>query len=315
MNLILVPQYPVDYRYSGWYFYYLPKMFAKYFDSIRVIVPENFVRLKSKVDSTCFSPVEEAINFEVGQIKTYMAIPQSELDHSVLLLCDLSFPGIFTNVLFHRRPKKCFAICHATALNRYDYFTKDRSSKYGCEKSISKLFDKVFVATNYHKRKLGWKNCEVVGLPFIHFDEYVTIQKRTIDIIAPCRILQQKVTKKYEEHILKELGIRVLHKVYPSYKRYYNILSKSKILLSTAKEETFGYQIFDGVQCGCVPLAPNSLSYPELLSREYLFDNEHELVDKIRMVLSGKLQPPKQTLNEELCDSFFDNTTRIMLEN
>ena len=314
MNLILVPQYPVANRYTDWYFWYLPRMYIKHFDFVRVVLPKNFVRIEHELDETCFSPVRESINFELGQVENYMSISDDELEQSVLLLCDLSFPGIFPNVLFHRKPKKCFAICHATALNRYDYFAKDRSSKYGCEKSISKLFDRVFVATNYHKKKLGWKNCEVVGLPFIHFDKYVVQQKRTIDIIAPCRILPQKITRKCEERILQDLGIKVLHKVYPNYREYYRVLSKSKILLSTAKEETFGYQILDAIECGCVPLAPNSLSYPELLPKDYLFNDEVELVDKIRLVLSGKLQAPKRALNIDLCNSFFDNTSRIMME-
>ena len=314
MEMILVPQYPVSYRYTGWYFYVFREMFHKYFDYIRVLLPRNFCRLETEFDSVVFSPVEESIKFELGQIESYLTISDKELNSSVLFCCDISFPGIFTSVLYHRRPKYAFALCHGTSRNKYDYFAKYRSSKFSCESGFAKMFDRVFVATEYHKRKLGWSNCEVVGLPFLNLaDKYHVSCERTIDVIAPCRTTIQKATKSYEDYLYDKLGIRVVHKVFPSYQKYYSVLSKSKVLLSTAKEETFGYQILDGIANGCIPIAPNSLSYKEILPDEYLFDDKDDLVDKVSCALSGGLRCPYSILDKYSVDSFFKRVSEIML--
>jgi len=53
----------------------------------------------------------------------------------------------------------------------------------------------------------------------------------------------------------------------------------SKILLITAHEDTFGYQIVDAIINGCVPLARNDLAYPELLPKEYLY-NDIKILDE-----------------------------------
>jgi hypothetical protein len=85
----------------------------------------------------------------------------------------------------------------------------------------------------------------------------------------------------------------------------------SKILLITAKEETFGYQIVDAVLNNCVPLAPRRCSYPELLPDEYLYSSLNELKTKIDMVEKGKLEVP-----ELLCDTemkmFYKNIIQNM---
>ena len=314
-NIILVPQYPVDNRYSGWYFYLFPKMFKKYFDSVRILTPFNFYRLRDdEFDSSSFSPVDKSIAFELGQIESYMSISEKELNSSILFFCDISFPGIFANILFHRKPKHAFALCHGTSRNKYDYFAKNRSAKFSCETGLSKLFDKIFVATNYHKEKLGWKNCEVVGLPFLNLaNKYHIDCKRTIDVIAPCRTTIQKTSKNYEIYLYQKMGIKVVHKVSVDYEKYYGLLSKSKILLSTAKEETFGYQILDGIANGCIPIAPKSLSYPELLPDDYLFTDKNDLVNKINRALSGDLKCPYNVLKRYDVDLFFERISKIML--
>ena len=161
-RLILVPQYPTKLRYQEWWFEYLPHEFLRHFDS--VITLGGFIEVSNLTteDATMFSPVETALEFEALQIQQYSSLEITEKD--ILLLCDLSFPGLFPQVLFHKRPKKCFAICHATSLNAYDYYMKDRQIKYPIEKNTAQLFDKVFVGSQYHANKLGWKNiCYLVS--------------------------------------------------------------------------------------------------------------------------------------------------------
>jgi glycosyltransferase involved in cell wall biosynthesis len=52
---------------------------------------------------------------------------------------------------------------------------------------------------------------------------------------------------------------------------YYALLRRSKIVYSAAKQETFGYAINEAIACGCGVVAPNRLSYPEVLEHDQKF--------------------------------------------
>ncbi len=52
---------------------------------------------------------------------------------------------------------------------------------------------------------------------------------------------------------------------------YYALLHESDIVLSTALHDFQGLSILQAVQCGCIPLVPNRLAYPEFLPAQYLY--------------------------------------------
>jgi len=56
-------------------------------------------------------------------------------------------------------------------------------------------------------------------------------------------------------------------------------------------------------------LAPNGLSYPELLSKNYLYNNYEELKEMLVKATLGELPVPKMIVN----DQFFSKTSQIML--
>jgi len=64
---------------------------------------------------------------------------------------------------------------------------------------------------------------------------------------------------------------------------YYRTLAKCKVVLSTALQETFGYGTLEAVLCGCTPVVPNRLSYPDILQNDtrFFYDTNEEAVEKI----------------------------------
>ena len=96
-----------------------------------------------------------------------------------------------------------------------------------------------------------------------------------------------------------------------SWEDYYRVLAYSKILLITAQEETFGYQVIDAVLNGCIPIAPNKFSYPELIPRNYLYDSPEELLDIIEAVLGGMRGVPVILCTQEI-ERFYHNIIQIM---
>jgi len=305
-RLILVPQLPVSLRYQEWWFDEFPKNFKKYFDVVEVL-GESFIKEnKFKTDNEMFSTVSNSIELEHIQIQQFLNMKVNNNDR--LLLCDISFPGIFSDILYHKPLEHCYAICHASSKNAYDYFQSTRKLKWKNETIHSKLFKKVFVATNFHMRKLGWNNIKVVGLPKPPFKTYKLSKKR--NIISVARQCIQKVSIKKENKIERIFG-KINREKFNNWTNYYKYISSSKIMLITSKIETFGYQVLDAVLNNTVPIAPNKFSFPELLPERYLYNDYNDLIRTIELGLTSELKP--ELLNYSIISNFYKNVSNIML--
>lgn len=310
-RLILCLQPPVKLRYQEWWYEELPKQYRRYFDEVEVVGPD----WRSSPDKGQFAPWKLSIEYELRQIEQLLELELRPDDR--LLLCDISFPGVLVHLLLHKRPAKCFAICHATSRNRFDYFSRVRRVKWKIESAVSKLFDKVFVATEYHADKLRWPNLAVVGLPlppwYNSLEALGTARHRMV--VTASRPVRQKRNMKLEKLLSKRLGVRVESSAgfVSTWGEYLRFLQESDVLLVTASEETFGYQIVDAISAGCVPIAPRKLSYPELLPDDYLFSSPEEMISKVEAAISGELLPPSRLLCEDRCLNFYEATARMML--
>lgn len=310
MRLILVPQYPTKNRYSEFWYTEFPKNLKKYFDEI-IVLGKNKINLGNTIekrDPSMFSLVNEAILFEQEQIKEYMNLKIKNEDF--LLSLDMSFPGFFSNVLYHKPINNSYTYLHASSKNNYDYFKSVRYSKFPSEIAQSRLFKKVFVGSLYHKLKLKWKNTKVLGVPYPNFKVFK--ENKKYNIISVSRPSVQKITKKIETKIEKDFE-KIIRKNCDNWGEYYKFLSEAKVVLLSGKEETFGYQVLEAIINNSIPLAPNKFSYPELLPREYLYNDYDELELKIKYYLEKYNEVPK-LLNRDLCEKFYDNLAKEMLE-
>ncbi len=87
---------------------------------------------------------------------------------------------------------------------------------------------------------------------------------------------------------------------------YSKLLHSGDIVVSTATYEFFCVAIMEAVYCGCHPLLPNRLHYPELipdslhkplLHAPILYDSEDDLFHYLKELLTGETQPlPKSSL-------------------
>jgi hypothetical protein len=275
-----------------------------------VVVGEKYWNTHSvdNHDGTTFSPVNSAIKFETHQISEYLSLDVKPEDF--LLLMDLSFPGLFAGVLYHRRPEHCYAYCHATSRNYLDYFGPDRHSKSLVEYGHSQLFTKVFVGSQYHKKKLGWENVEVVGLPLPPLKTYES-EEKIYNIVSVARPCEQKVTKEVEDEVEKTFG-RIERKQCHSWDEYFKFLGQSKILLISSKEDTFNYSILDAILNGCIPIAPNKLCFPELLPCEYLYNDTNDLIQRLLpQCLNNNLEVPT-LLNMDMVTHFYDTLSTLI---
>ncbi|NJP07638.1 MAG: DUF3524 domain-containing protein [Chloroflexaceae bacterium] len=88
---------------------------------------------------------------------------------------------------------------------------------------------------------------------------------------------------------------RVLHWGYaPDRASYRRLLWHADIVVSTAIQEFFGIGIMEALFCGCVPVLPRRLSYPELLPSathaDCLYDGPADLVDRLQQSIQDLAQ-------------------------
>lgn len=87
------------------------------------------------------------------------------------------------------------------------------------------------------------------------------------------------------------LGDRLIHYGYAeTEEEYARLLWAADIVLSTAIHEFFGVSVVEAIYCGCRPVLPAGLSYPELLAAEAhavsLYTGYDDLIAKLRAALA-----------------------------
>jgi glycosyltransferase involved in cell wall biosynthesis len=103
---------------------------------------------------------------------------------------------------------------------------------------------------------------------------------------------------------------RIVHYGYADdLEEYAKLLHRADIVVSTSVHEFFGVAIMEAIHCGCHPLLPRRLTYPELIPERLhrpllhapvLYDDEDELFECLRRLLNGEDQPLPQAVLREI---------------
>jgi glycosyltransferase involved in cell wall biosynthesis len=88
------------------------------------------------------------------------------------------------------------------------------------------------------------------------------------------------------------LGPRVVHYGRASDADYIRLLHRADVVVSTAIHEFFGVAIVEAIYCGCFPVLPRRLAYPELFPQPYHHDCLYEDFEGLMVRLRWALAHP-----------------------
>lgn len=95
----------------------------------------------------------------------------------------------------------------------------------------------------------------------------------------------------------EKLRDRILHWGFAqTFEEYASWLWKADILPVTSRQDFFGGSVVEAMYCGCYPLLPNRLAYPEHLpdkwKKQFLYDGQNDLVKRLRSLLHSPFTLP-----------------------
>jgi len=242
-------------------------------------------------------------------------------DGDTFFFSDIWFPGIesiaymnyFTGI-----NAKITGIIHAGSFTDTDFVRDMERWAKNFEDIIFDIADTVFCASEFikadiiKKRMIDPNKLVVTGLPVDHLglDPYVGTEKENI-VIFNGRLCDEKqpwLFDELERQILDcDIGATCIktQDLKLDRKGYYELLAKSKVVVSYALQENFGFGIAEAAYLGCTPIVPNRLVYPELYPKENLFDNFEESVDMVYDALTN-YKPDQFKLEINCFEKWFD---------
>lgn len=219
------------------------------------------------------------------------------IDGDVFLFADLWFPGIES--LFYVRNNlklnfKITGVLHAGSWDKFDFTYRNGMRPWAehIERGWLKDFDMVFVATSFH-RELIFQNLikgkfenefeiiskiKVTGIPFyagpLRYKHLISYDLKENIVVFPHRLAPEKNPEVFD----------MLAEMLPEYKfvktveatknsvEYFDLLARSKVMLSFADQETFGYSTVEAMALDNYVMVPDALSYKETVPRECRYE-------------------------------------------
>jgi hypothetical protein len=286
--IYLLPQLRAKNRYTQDWIHVWERELSKIGVEFKIVGDSRLTEVKS-----FFSDVPVALDYEMSQIKELL-----DFNPEIIFCLDIDFPGLLSNAIqllrLENKNIKAYGYLHAGSWCNGDVFKSTRG-KYFSERAMFDVYDKIFVATRYHKRKIEdyfgekFDNIRVVGFPFYREDVYsYTIPENCPEkegILITGRFEQsnvnvfQKLKERYGKRVTTLEGVR-------NRKEYFEKLNESKISVSLKIEETFGLSQLEAYVLDSVPLSPNKFSYPEIFRGEgLLYEDYRDLTSMIDFFL------------------------------
>lgn len=217
---------------------------------------------------------------------------------------DIWFPGIesiaymnyFTGV-----KAQITGVIHAGSFTDTDFVRDMERWAKNFEDVVFDISSEIYCASNFirddirKKRIVDERKLIVTGLPvdYTGLDRFSS-EPKLDQVVFNGRLCDEKqpwLFDELERQVQSRLGrdIKFIktqeHNL--SKEQYYQTLAQSKVVVSYALQENFGFGIAEAAYLGCTPVLPNRLVYPELYDKKYLYDRFEQSVDQVVAALEN----------------------------
>lgn len=269
----------------------------------------------------CFLNAAFTSRFKAQQLAEIAAMyERGEIsDGDTFFFSDIWFPGIesiaYINY-FNRIDAQITGIIHAGSFTDTDFVRDMERWAKNFEDIVFDISHKVFCASNFirddilRKRIVGADKLVVTGLPvdYAGLDEYLHTPKLD-QVVFNGRLCDEKqpwLFDELEREVKRRVGdhVQFVKTQEQGFTRsgYYQCLAQSKVVVSYALQENFGFGVAEAAYLGCTPVLPNRLVYPELYDSKYLYDRFEQSVDMVCDALNNH-QHRSIELNTQSCIS------------
>lgn len=314
INLVWLPLEKLDKRYTNQTRRWYKREFSNVFN-LKIVEGEE---LTKKIESGSFLDAYGTNYYKYTQLaKISKMFREGKIKNGdIFFIDDLWMAGIEGLRYMEKMGKnlkiRIYGVMHAGSWTPSDDVATKLGKQKWCkeyERSIFEMVDGVFVGSKFHKGQIeeyfGTKfdnKITVTGLPFypseiLKSTHVPTWNKKSNIVIFPHRLHKEKHPELFDKMVKK------WKKKYPDWKfiktmelnlgkkQYLNLLAKSKIMVSYAEQENFGFATLEASTLGCKLVIPNRVVYPEFYPKECLYDNYNEcnsmVLDNIQF---GKLE-------------------------
>ena len=292
-KIIYVPLEHIDSRYTV----HLDRDITKHLD----IEHSDYIKIYPDINPS--RPLPQGMFLDAPFTSRFKSLQLAEIarlfeedviqDGDIIFFSDIWFPGIESIAyMSHFTGKKVEirGILHAGSFTDTDEVRQFERWAKNFEDVIFDIADKIYVGSDFirqdviRKRMIHPDKIEVTPLPLDvdGLDEYKRndlVKKPIIVFNGRDHIEKQPwLFNQFKQMLLGELslndisipGLEFVWTQQHNYNKgeYYDLLSKSSIVVSFALQENFGYGIAEAAYLGCIPIVPNRLVYPELYTTE-----------------------------------------------
>lgn len=293
MKIWTLPLEPIEQRYT--------KQWRQQFEDVfkQQNVDHEFIDgdlVESTLKGKFFlDPIQTNI-WKFSQLEKLLKSIDKVENDDVIFLFDGWFPGVEAikyTLTFLNKETKIMSYFHAGTYDEYDLTNQFGMEQWGkdLENSWFELYDKILVATEFHKsmicskRDVDENKIKVIGFPLDIerlMNQYNTPTKQNLIAFTG----RKSVEKGYDDVLeLQRQGFPIVVTLDETKTKdeYYRLLAKSKYVISTSQQETFGIGIVEGMALGCIPIVPKRLSYIETVGEycreDYIVDNLKNILD------------------------------------
>lgn len=272
----------------------------KLWGSTHRIYPDIGSDFKRPLPTGLFLDAPRTIAFKSAQMLELSRIYARGLVSTgdIVFLSDIWFPGIegvrYLD-FFEKKKVSLRGILHAGSFTDTDFVRQLERWAAMYENTLFDIFDKVIVASEFMKREvcsrrlLDERKVEVTPFP---------LDRRAVKYPNPREnvvVFNGRLCDEKQPHLFKELQQRVqappgtqwvsTQEARLDQEEYYSLLRRAKVVVSFALQENFGFGVAEATHCGCVPVVPDRLVYPEFYPSRCLYRSFEQCVQRTTYAL------------------------------